>query len=83
VARSLTSTTRRDSIAIEVNWAGTPRRASSVRISSPAVPPASPAATTSCPNRFSIAATAGPRPPARYLTRPTGWVVPGRISLAS
>lgn len=65
VDTSVTSTTRRDSMTIGVNWVGTPTRDSSALISSPAVPPVRPAATTSWPNVCSIRATAGPRPPTR------------------
>jgi len=56
---------RRDSPRISVNAVGTPDLARSWMISSPDAPPASPAATTSCPKARSTRATVTPRPPAR------------------
>ena len=56
---------RRESPRVSVNAVGTPDFARSSLISSPDAPPASPAASTSCPKARSTLATVTPRPPAR------------------
>jgi len=66
---SVTASTRRDSELIPVSATGMPERPRSSLISSPVAPPASPATTTSWPNRYSTRAAATPLPPARCRTR--------------